>query len=251
MTTTRGTIERVFAVVTDAGKSVTDISAAAGVHPTNVRSALRILVEDGRVFTCGQNIPGTKHHFLLAFVTEAARDAKRAEFDEVARAKQRLHSAAYKARVKRAASPDAQARKAAKLQAAEAKRAAAEAKRAEAERRANERMLRAAEAEQAKQRARLDREAAAAAKQRAQAEAKSQREALRAQTKALGKLGKQKGTASPAPATPRGPAHIVGELDLSKAKVYVAPPMPDRLATSSPPRVVASNECRRWAEVAA
>lgn len=85
--------------------------------------------------------------------------------------------------------------------------------------RAAERALRVAEAEQRKQRARLEREAAAAQKQREKIEAKTQRDRLRAETKALGRLGKQKGTANPAPAPVRGPAHLKCAPDLSRAKI--------------------------------
>ena len=111
--------------------------------------------------------------------------------------------------------------------------------------------LKLAEAEQRKQRARLEREAKAAAKDREKREAESQRRALKAMTKAAGKLGKQKGTASPAPAKPRGPAFVGGELDLSRARITIAPKPRSRYEVESAPSVISSRECRAWAQAAA
>jgi multidrug efflux pump subunit AcrA (membrane-fusion protein) len=97
--------------------------------------------------------------------------------------------------------------------------------------RAQAQALKAAEAELAKQRARLDREAKAAQKAREKAEAKSQQARLKAETKALSLIAKRKGTKSPEPPKPRGPAHMDGELDFSKLKGQeIRPPMRDRFA---------------------
>jgi len=109
--------------------------------------------------------------------------------------------------------------------------------------------LRAAEREITRQRERLEREAKVAEKAREMVEAKKQKARLRVLTKAAGRMSKIKGTATPpAPPKPKGPAHIVGELDLSRAKVTVAPPPRDRWAVGSVSSVVDSRECRPWAE---
>lgn len=109
--------------------------------------------------------------------------------------------------------------------------ASAEAARVAKLARAEARAIRAAEAEIAKQRARQQREAKLAELQRQRAEAKSQQARLRAETKALGLLAKLRGTTTTAPVKRTGPAHIAGELDLSKLKTCdIRPPMRDRFA---------------------
>ncbi len=44
---------------------------------------------------------------------------------------------------------------------------------------------------------------------------------------------------------------FAGPADYSRAKIIKAPPMPDRWAVKSAPRVVDSSDCREWAKVAA
>lgn len=113
--------------------------------------------------------------------------------------------------------------------------------------RAQERALRAAEAEIAKKRARLDREAAAAETQRQKAEARSQMARLKAETKALGQLEKLKGTSSPKPAPARGPAMLPGDpiipagVTVQKLGNNLMPPTPKLQGgfSSLPPGVYA------------
>ena len=47
-----------------------------------------------------------------------------------------------------------------------------------------------------------------------------------------------------------GPARLPGELDLSRAKITVAPTPPSRWAASTAPAVVSPRECRPWAMAA-
>lgn len=103
------------------------------------------------------------------------------------------------------------------------KRQPSKARQAEAIARAEARALRRAEAEIAKQRARLDREAAAAEKHRQKVEAESQKRALKAMTKAAGKMGKRKGTATANAPAKRGPGHMPGDPVIDENTVQGQP----------------------------
>lgn len=101
----------------------------------------------------------------------------------------------------------------------------------------------------------LKQEAADAKRDRAAARAKSTIKRLQAQTRAAGVLPAADVSASPAPvrvsSKPRGPAFVAGEPDMSRARVTIAPPVPDRFAATSAPPVVTSRECRGWAKAVA
>lgn len=232
-------------LITADGISSKQLAAAMGYAKSE--NAVRIvdaLVFAGMVQTCrvrATDDPTTRSWVTMYFQTIEARDAFIARRAEQSAARRRQRKMATAKRMPYYVKRDAQRKEA---------RAAREKEREERKQmeRAQAQALRAAEAEQRKLRARLDREAKAAEKAREKAEAKTLRERLRAETKAAGQMTKQRGTASPPVAKPKGPAHLDGELDLSRAKVTVAPPLPDRWASAKPAAIVSSRECRLWAK---
>ena len=238
-----------LAVLRD-GISLAEVRDALGyAHNENAHRIMDALVYAGQAFPArakvdpaGGGHAWTTRYFLTAEARDAFVAAKDAAIAERKRARKKVTNASAPYYEKRKA-----ARKAARAERVQARAAEQAAARAQRE------ALKLAEAEQRKAKARLAREAAEALKKREKAEAKKTTTRLKAETKAAGKIAKPRGTAVAAPsvATPKGPAHIVGELDLSRAKVTRAPTPPDRWAAKQAAPVISSNECRPWAEAVA
>ena len=230
------------------GISIAELREALGYAKNeNATRVMDALVYAGQAFTARSKCDidsNSKAWTTLYFRTAEARDAHLQVKNEAIAARTKARKKATACRMPYYIKRNAE-RKASR---ADRMKAQAELKAAE---RAQREAMKLAEAEQRKVRARLDREANGAAKQREKVEAKTQQQRLKAETKAAGQLGKQKGTASAKPATVRGPAMLPGELDLSRAKITIAPPPPDRWAATTAPSVISSRESRKWTEAVA
>lgn len=230
------------------GISITELRDAMGYSKQeNATRVMDTLVYAGHAFSARSKVvpeSGDRAWTTLYFRTAEARDAHVAMKDKAIAERKKARKKATACRMPYYIKRNAE-RKAAR---ADRVKAAAERKSAE---KAQRDALRLAEAEQRKQRARLDREAKTAATQRERVEAKTQQQRLKAETNAAGQLGKQKGTASVKVAPVRGPAMLPGELDLSRAKITIAPPAPDRWAATTAPAVISARECRKWTEAVA
>lgn len=223
----------------------------------NAAKIMAQLIFAGMAFSCRSRVNPNSHGWdTVYFSTEESRDAyvaaRRAQMLEKAR--QRKRDTAYRLPyyLKRNEQRKIARAEKAKLREERKAREAQEKAEQKARMKAEAKALRAAEAELRKQRQRLDREAKAAEKQREKAQAKSQAARLRAQTRAASQLAKVRGTSTPAPVKPSGPAHLAGPAIVpADVKVTRYPTPPDRFAVLKAPSVVSSRECRAWAEAAA
>lgn len=243
--------ERIVSMLTDDGMPVRRIALAVDCCATNARTTISRLAKDGLIFTTRASTAEAPRSEVWAFPTAHARDVFRADRNAASAERVRLYQSAQSAARKAQRHAEGRSRSARSL-------AAEQRETRKTEERANEKALRAAEAELAKLHARHEREAKAAEKQRLKAEAKTQREKLRTQTKALGMLPKPKGTATPPAPKPRGPAFLQGPADESRAKVTKLPPPPERFAPTAPvggfsslPPGVYTMPASKWAEAVA
>lgn len=240
-------LDQVEALLNDDGVTLETLIAALQLCRTQVVRVVTMLCREGRAFRARVKLDDeapNSSRYALFFRTAEARDAHEAAYNarmkERMRERQRVYSNDYKQRnadklkQKRAAARPKQSKREA------AYRERQRVKRETAEQTAQRRIMRAAEAELAKQQARLAREAAAADKQREKAEAASLKARLKAETKAAGKIVPLKGTASPKPAPVRGPAHLSGPADVSRAKVTELPTPPGRYAVADAPPLFSS-----------
>jgi hypothetical protein len=184
----------------------------------------------------------TTHYFKTAEARDAYVKAKDKAIAERKSARKKATANRMPYYIKRNA--ERKAARQARVQEDAAKRAAEKAQRE---------ALQLAEAEQRKERARLEREAKAAAKQREAASAKSQQARLKAETKAAGLMAQLKSNAKAAPVVikARGPAFVDGPADMSRAKITKLPTPPDRFAVTKAPSVISSGACRSWAAAVA
>jgi hypothetical protein len=246
-------IEQIRPLLKPEGTPRNAIAAAIGIKTKSCMARImQIAVAKGEAFLAVARVSQTmKTAETVYFPTADARDAFKRSYDEARAAKHKERQA------KRSRDSYLRHRgsEVAKRRAAEAadQRAAQHAGQGQASQRSDSTAMKAAEREQAKRRARLEREAKAAANQREKAEAKKLKDRLKAETKAAGQLAKLKVTAVAAPrvVVPKGPAHIAGELDMSRAKITRAPTPPDRFTVTQAPSVVSSVQCRKWAEAVA
>lgn len=241
--------QQALSLIPVGGISSKDLCKAMGYAKSE--NAVRIvdaLVFAGMVQSCrtrASDDPTCRAWVTMYFRTIEERDAFKAarEAQRVARTKQRKKdtSARMPYYIKRNA----------QRKAARAERVRARAEEVAAEK-AKREAMKLAEAEQRKERQRMDREAKAAAKQREKAEAATQRKRLQAETRQAGLIAKVK-AAKPAPVVvkARGPAFLDGPADESKAKVTKLPTPPDRFAVTDAPRVVSSKDSRKWVEAVA
>lgn len=260
---TAARVEQVSAVLAPKGITTIQIANALGVKSASRMSLiLKAAVDAGVAFGTFARVSEDKQTpEMVYFPTAADRDTFRAVY-EVEIVKRRKERQSRKARSKylRNRSKEIAKRSAMRKEARELREAnaiaEAIARRARQQEQAaaqeQARVLRRAEAEQRKERARLDREAQAAAKQREKAEAATKRKRLQAETRQAGLMAKVK-AAKPAPVVikPRGPAFIEGPADESNAKKFKADTPPDRFAVEKAPSVISSSQCRPWAEAVA
>ena len=229
-------IRQALTLLKPEGSWTRDLSSAMGIPDARLYIVMTAAIAEGKavMFKAGRNV--------VYFPTLADANAFEARFvvEEAARLRERKRIENRKRQERHGPMLSIKRR--------ERRQRAALAKQQEL---AQQRAIAAAERELAKQRARLERETALARKQREKAEAKSQQKALKEETRRLGKLAKLKGTASPAPDKVRGPAHLEGELDLSRAKITRLPAPPERFAPTFAASVVSSRDCRSWAEAVA
>lgn len=229
-------IKQCQALLKPEGTGVKELCDATGMTPTRVGIVMTAAAAEGAVV----HVKAGRNAFYFPTLADARAFEERfaAEYEERQREIRRRSNRVHQERHGRQrAAKRTEQRRLARLAAGNEKALA--------------RSMRAAEKEIAKARARQEREAAAALKHRERIAAKTQQQRLKAETKAAGALGKQKGTASPTVAPVRGPAMLPGELDLSRAKITIAPTPPGRWASTDAPSVVSSRESRKWTEAVA
>jgi len=185
MTITQHTRRRVFDAIPPKGAPLRELSAASGIHISNVRTIFKLLVEEGKAFSLRAGTGENSKHEVWLFTTEAARE----EFEE-----------SWLGEVSR--------RQKARLDEKAARR--------KAEREAQGRSLVAVAAARREARKRAERERAEAQRLIDDAKRSAKQAKLRKETAAAGATNFKAGTLSPKPkksAWADMPAHIPDGLD--------------------------------------
>lgn len=200
-------LDQIAALLTPQGTRFQRICEAQGLTYNRTSILLSALVKAGRAFMARANPDGVRvgfEHFY--FPTQADRDRFAAAWAQTARERRVARERVVQGRI----------REAARIANAPAKAHAA------------------AQRAQADLRRRMEREAKEAERHRLEALKETLKSALRVRTKKDGALTiMPQRAARPAPVKVpalRGPAHIPGELDLSRAKVTIHPTPPGRYA---------------------
>lgn len=254
---TAARVDQVAAILAPDGVTTAQIAGAIGISTeSRISAVLKEAVAAGRAFRTTARVSKTMSQpEAVYFPTAESRDAFAAAYlvnkRERRKAADRERAFTRRGRDRTAEIAKRAAKRAEARELREANAIAKAIQKRAQQVELDQRAIRLGEAEQRKERKRLDREAAAAAKAREKAEAVKTKKRLQAETREAGILAKVRGTATLAVAKPKGPAHIVGELDLSRAKVTVAPRPPERFAANDVPSVVSSAQCRKWAEAVA
>ena len=229
------------------GISINELRDAMGYSKQeNATRVMDTLVYAGQAFSARSKVApesGGRAWTTLYFRTAEARDAHVAMKDHAIAERKKARKKATACRMPYYIKRNAE-RKAAR---ADRVKAAAEKKAAE---KAQRDALKLAEAEQRKQRARLDREAKAAAKQREKAEAKKTQARLKAETKAAGKLEFKAGTTvanAKKPAWADIPVNNPNNIEPTKYESKLR----DRFAPAEAAPIISSRECRPWAQAVA